>query len=590
MDHCHAPLLLAVLLSACHATGSRTERAANAHPNVLVILTDDQGHGDLRSHGNPVLDTPRLDALAAESAAMERFYVSPVCTPTRAALMTGRNSVRTRAIDTYRGRAMMAPAEVTIAEVLRDAGYATGLFGKWHLGDNHPMRPQDQGFEKVLCHRGGGLAQPADHIDNRRRYTDAILFEDGVPVQTEGFCMDVYAQHAVRFMEESAAADRPFFAYVATNTPHGPFHDVPEELRAKYAGRDLSGVLDDPKQADRLARCLAMVENVDQNVGRLLDAIERLGLAEDTIVVYLHDNGPNMRRYVGEMRGMKSEVFEGGIRTPFFVRWPGVVPAGLRRAEIAAHVDLWPTLVEATGVDAPAVEDQDGRSIWPLLTDTAAEWPDRLLHIQAHRGDRRVAEHNFAVIGQRYKLLRASGFGRETPPADSAFALFDLENDPREEADLFSAEPEIAASLLRAHREWFADAIDHEGFGTPPPIVVDFDVEPSHELNRNDWRPIGGGYGAAGEWHLSSASDRRLTVRVRTRGGPKAPGTARVEVMIDGEVQAASDVVIDDRRARLDHEMEEAVLLPRGAHRLGVRVTIGDAPWAAEHVILAPAR
>jgi arylsulfatase/arylsulfatase A len=552
---------------------------AAAPPNILLIMTDDQGAGDLGCAGNPVLDTPHLDALASESTSFRRFYVSPVCTPTRAALMTGRASARTRAIDTFRGRAMMDPSEVTIAEVLRDAGYATGLFGKWHLGDCYPMRPMDQGFQRVLMHRGGGLAQPSDPIGNERRYTDAILLRDGVEVRTSGYCMDVYVDEAIAFIEESVGAGRPFFAYLATNTPHGPFHDVPEGLYEKYRARDLSAVLDDPSRADAVARTFAMIENIDRNVGRLLAALERLDVTDETLVLYLHDNGPAIARYVGPMRGTKATVYEGGIRTPFFVRWPGRVPAGAVREEIAAHVDVWPTLVEAAGAEPFADTSIDGRSLLALLEGREVAWPERHLFIQAHRGDARVARHQFAVIGPRYKLLRASGFGREALPPDAPpLELYDLLEDPFERRNLADARPEIVAEMLAAHDAWFADVTGGPGHGTPPRIVVATDAEPRTVLTRNDWRPSDDrAYGSAGTWWLFVPAPATLDARVLFRTPIDSPTVHLVAGDLARDVQLSGPVT----------EVPIGALeFPAGSCNLTVRMTSNGAPIPLEHVIL----
>lgn len=581
------PALLALLAPLAPLSPAQ-DASGPRGPSVLIVLTDDQGLGDLGVTGNPVLATPHIDRLAAEGASMRRFYVSPVCTPTRAALLTGRNSLRTRAVDTYRGRAMMAPEEVTLAEVLRDAGYATGLFGKWHLGDSHPMRPRDQGFEEVLGHRGGGLAQPADAIENDGRYTDPILYRDGVEQRTRGFCMDVYTDAALDFIERSVESGRPFLAYLATNTPHGPFHDVPMELYEELRGRDLSPLVEDPRRVDDLARCYAMVENVDRNVGRLLDGLEALEVADRTIVVYLHDNGPNLRRYTAGLRGMKSEVYEGGIRSPLFVRWPGVVPAGLERDEVAAHVDLWPTLLEATGVRAPAVQGLDGRSLWPLLRGLRVDWSERLVHLQAHRGDRRVVEHNFAVVGRRYKLLRASGFGRERLPEDPApLELYDLLADPGETRDLAGERPELVAELLAAHRAWFAEASDHPGFGTPPAIRLDLGAVPVHELNRNDWRPTGPGYGDAGAWLVELQGELELDALLRVRSAPAGEDPLQVRITLDGRPLRES-VYSEARTAgRPLRIVEPGLRLDAGTHWLGVELLVGDGRVPCEHLVLA---
>lgn len=208
--------------------------SVSAQPNIIIIMPDDMGYGDLGATGNPVIRTPHIDKLASEAAELTDFYVSPVCSPTRACLMTGRYNHRTRCIDTFKGRSMMDPEEVTAAELLKEAGYATGIFGKWHLGDNYPMRPQDQGFDEVLIHRGGGLAQPSEPIENDNRYTDPILFHNGEQVQREGYCTDIYFDEAIEFMKASQAAGKPFFAYLPPNAPHAPYHDVPEELLDYY--------------------------------------------------------------------------------------------------------------------------------------------------------------------------------------------------------------------------------------------------------------------------------------------------------------------------------------------------------------------
>ncbi|MCB0855753.1 MAG: sulfatase-like hydrolase/transferase, partial [Bacteroidetes bacterium] len=208
-------------------------------PNIILVITDDQGIGDLSIHGNPVIHTPNIDSMAARSASLTRFYVSPVCAPTRASIMTGRYNYRTRVVDTWIGRAMMDTEEVTVAELLKDAGYQTGIFGKWHLGDCYPMRPIDQGFDESLVIKGGGLAQPSEPYANNRQYTDPILFQNGEEMQTKGYCTDVYFDAALNFITQSHQKQKPFFAYIPTNAPHGPFHDVPEELKEKYLNMDL---------------------------------------------------------------------------------------------------------------------------------------------------------------------------------------------------------------------------------------------------------------------------------------------------------------------------------------------------------------
>ncbi|MCZ6597704.1 MAG: arylsulfatase [Planctomycetota bacterium] len=495
------------VLAACRGAPHRPAPEAPARPNVVLIMTDDQGLGDFAHAGHPALETPNLDRLARESPSVRRFYVSPVCSPTRASLMTGRWNYRTRVVDTWIGRSMMEPDEVTIAELLRPAGYATGIFGKWHLGDCYPLRPIDQGFDQALVHRGGGIAQPSEPPANERRYTDPILFRNGEEVATEGYCTDVYFDAALDFIDASLAEGRPFFAYVATNAPHGPYHDVPEELYAKYLAKGV---------ADREARICAMIENIDANVGRMLAHLDARGLTENTLVVFLNDNGPAGGRYVAGLRGSKAGVHEGGIRSPLFVRWPGHLDPATVIEPIAAHVDVLPTILEAVGVPAPADLHLDGRSLLPLLAGAEPPWPERRIFLQSHRGDVPAFEHHFAVIGQRWKLVRASGFGRHEPEADHPFELYDLIEDPGESNDLAAELPHVVAELREAYARWFADVSGTRPDNyAPPRIVIGDTAETRTVLTRQDWRTAEGqGWGDGGAWLLEARAPTELEVTV----------------------------------------------------------------------------
>ncbi|MHC5001909.1 MAG: arylsulfatase [Planctomycetota bacterium] len=501
--------------------------------NVVLVMTDDQGWGDLGVHGNPVVRTPAIDRLAAGSARLDRFYVSPVCTPTRASLVTGRWCQRTTAIDTWIGRAMLGPEEVTVAEILRDAGWATGIFGKWHLGDCYPMRPGEQGFETSLVHRGGGIGQPADPEGGEGRYTDPVLFRDGERVEASGYCTDVYFREAIGWIQRQHDAGRPFFAYIATNAPHGPFHDVPEDEYRHYAAQDLSASrfpqppgapLPETADADVLARIFAMIENIDRNVGRLLDAIDRLGVADRTLVLYLHDNGPNTRRYAGRMRGRKGEVYEGGIRSPLLARWPGRLPSGVVTGPIGAHVDVLPTILDACGVPLPAGLVIDGRSLLPALTGAPAP-AERTVVIQAHRGDVPVRYHNAAVITPRWKLVSPSGFGREVERIEPAFELYDLPADPFERRDRAAERPEVVARLRAAYDAWFeaVGATDASRYA-PPRIHVGASAAPRVVLTRQDWRRAAprGGWGDMGRWSVLVVDEGPYRVRVRLVPGQTA--------------------------------------------------------------------
>jgi arylsulfatase/arylsulfatase A len=558
-------------------------------PNIILIMTDDQGRGDFSCMDNPVIKTPHLDRLAEGAAWMTRFYVSPVCAPTRACLMTGRYNYRTRAIDTFVGRAMMEPEEVTVAEVLRDAGYATGIFGKWHLGDCYPMRPMDQGFEESLVHRGGGIGQPGDPPDGESKYSDPVLFHNGRQVQTEGYCTDVYFNSAMKWIEQQHDKGRSFFAYIPTNAPHGPFHDVPEDLYEQYMKMDLQSIMlqkNNPKgyrnNTDTIARIFAMIANIDENVGRLQKKLKDLNILDNTIVIFLTDNGPNSLRYVGDVRGMKSNVHEGGIRTVFWVHWPAQLKAGYKCDVTAAHIDVMPTLLDACGIAPPANVKFDGRSILPLLKGEKVEWPERTLFIQSHRGDLPVLYHHVAGIRQQWKLVHPSGFGREQLPHPPKWELYDLLADPGERNNLAGEHPEIVQDLKKKYEQWFEDVGSTRPDNyAPPRIYVGTPHENPVVLTRQDWRHDAGkpwALDSNGHWELYVASEGMYNVNVRF----KQPGArTRVELRIGDQTQS---LMVDPFDGGCTFRN---IALKPGNANLAVTMAIGDkkqGPWQVDVV------
>ncbi len=553
---------------------------AAERPNVIVIMTDDQGYGDFGVTGNPVIRTPHLDALAEASASLSNFYVSPVCAPTRASLMTGRYNYRTRVVDTFKGRAMMEPEEVTVAEVLQQAGYATGIFGKWHLGDNYPLRPIDQGFDTSLIHAGGGLAQPSEPLENKRRYTDPILFRNGQQVQTEGYCTDVYFEAARDFIDRNQAADRPFFIYLPTNAPHGPYHDVPQQLYDYYKSIDLTPVLEGrPQDADRVARIFAMIENVDQNVGQLRAHLAERKLSDNTLLMFLVDNGPNTRRYVGPFRGKKAEVHEGGIRSPLWAHWPARLPAGTTSDRIAAHLDVMPTVLAAAGVAVPEDLELDGRNLLPLLEGRDPAWPDRQLVIQAHRGNAPVPFHHFALRTQRWKLLHPTGFGRETMPENVPFELYDMATDQGETINLAESRPERVEALKAKYLAWFEDVSSTRPDNyAPPRIVIGTDQDPLSVLTKQDWRPgATPGWGSRGKWLVTAQQPATYDVDVVWEA-PLGPARATLHV-------GDRDYPIQWQASRQRLEFD-GIEIPAGETSIGVTATADGKPRDPYHVRL----
>lgn len=546
-------------------------------PNVVLIMTDDQGYGDFGVTGNPVIQTPHLDAMAARSVWMKTFYVSPVCSPTRASLLTGRYNYRTRVIDTYLGRSMIDPVEVTLAEVLRDAGYATGIFGKWHLGDNYPMRAMDQGFEESLVHRGGGLAQPAEPPENARRYTNPILVHNGTLKQTTGYCTDVYFSAAIDWIRESQAAGKPFFAYIATNAPHNPLHDVPPLWYEQYKDQDLAQLItvapwlaahhgpDDP-----LARIAAMISNIDDNVGRLFRALDDAKLTENTLIIFLNDNGPATIRYAGPFRGSKTEVYEGGVRSPLWMHWPGKLKAGYTRDELTAHIDVFPTILEACGVAPPADVKLDGRSFWGLATGAQEQWPARPLVIQTHRGDAPVARHHFMVREGNWKLLRASGFGRDSIGGNPPYELYDLAADPGESNNLAGAERETVARLLAQYDAWFTDvsATRPDNYA-PPRIHIGTEHENPTTLTRQDWRGGSWATDAIGHWLVTvEPGDYTVTATFTPRNEPGTIELRHGEHVVRMGIAAGADRCVFERVPLAQGNAEiQAVIEHAGASR-----------------------
>lgn len=472
----------------------RRARAENAQaprrPNIVLTIADDQGYGDIGYHGNEKIRTPNLDRIASESVRLTQFYVSPVCAPTRASLMTGRYNYRTGVVDTYLGRSMMHPDEVTLAEILAKAGYRTGIFGKWHLGDNYPMRPNDQGFQEALVHRGGGIGQPSDPPGGSS-YFDPVLQHNGVEKKYSGYCTDIFANAAMRFIEENR--DRPFFAYLATNAPHTPL-----EIAKSYVSPYLEMGLN-----ETTAKVYGMVANIDENIGLLLARLKKLGLAENTIVIFLTDNGPQQERYTYGLRGRKGTVYEGGIRVPCFVRWPSILKSGRNIDRIAAHIDVLPTLLDACGARTPDGLLLDGVSLLPLLRGQDVPWPDRTLFFQWHRGDVPELYRACAARSQRYKLVN----GKE---------LYDIAADPGETKDIAASHPDVVERLRAAYEKWFREVSATRGYD-PPRIYLGTRFENPVTLTRQDWRGPRAGWGndSRGYWDVfvQNAGDYAITLR-----------------------------------------------------------------------------
>lgn len=524
--------------------------AAARRPNVLLVMTDDQGFGDLSIHGNPHLKTPNMDSIATAGAQFTQFQVCPVCSPTRSSLMTGRYNYRTGILDTFLGRSMMHPDEVTVAQPLAAAGYRTGIFGKWHLGDNYPLRAIEHGFQEALVIKGGGLGQPSDPPESKGSYFDPILQHNGKAERQQGYCTDIFFNAATRFIEDSR--NRPFFVYLPTNAPHGPLQIAENWVEPfRKAGLD-----------ENTARVYGMVANLDFNLGRLLERLKALDLERDTIVIFLSDNGMAGKRYNYGMRGTKGTVYQGGIRAPFFVRWPGVVQPGRKVDRIAAHIDVFPTLLEACGVQPPGGRKIDGRSLMPLLRGNSANWADRTLYTQWHRGDEPVLYRSCAARTQRYKLVD----GKE---------LYDMEADPAEAHDVSDAHPDVVARMRKGYEEWFRD-VGSQGYA-PPRIYIGTKFENPVILTRQDWRGPQAGWGSKslGYWEVDVREAASYRIRVQM---PPVAADGQVEFRLNGATQKTA-VKQGATECTLD-----PVKVPKGPGRLEAEIQAGGQTLGVSYV------
>ncbi|MFN8179226.1 MAG: arylsulfatase [bacterium] len=446
------PLSLPIRLGACLglflALVAPAPAAPSKRPNIVLILTDDQGWGDLHANGNPVLETPVMDRLVAEGVSFDRFYVDPVCAPTRASLLTGRYALRAGVTGVTRGRETMRSDEVTLAEILRQAGYATGCFGKWHNGAHYPNTPNGQGFDEFLGFCGG-------HIND---YFDPHLVHNGEPVKTKGYVTDVITDAAMAFIRKHRGG--PFLVYLPYNAPHKPLQ-VPDREYDRYRSRGLD---------EETSAIYGMLAKVDENVGRVLAELDELKLRERTIVVFLSDNGPSTDRWNGDMKGIKANIDEGGTRVPLMIRWSGHLPAGVVVKSIAAHIDLVPTLTELCGVAKPESLRWDGVSLVPQLQGKS-DAADRTLFVHMPL-EGRVREGPGAV---RTPQFRAVWLGTALP-----CSLFDMVEDPGQKRNVAEANPGVVKRLREAYDAWLADctsrSIDR------PPIPVGYPESPTVSL------------------------------------------------------------------------------------------------------------
>lgn len=423
-------------------------------PNIVFVLTDDQGYGDLGCGGNPIVNTPNIDAFASESVRLTNFHVGPTCAPTRAGLMTGHYANSTGVWHTVGGRSLLRDNEWTLATALKEQGYRTGIFGKWHLGDAYPYRPHDRGFETTVVHGGGGISQTPDYWGND--YFDDTYFVNGEPQKFHGYCTDVFFDEALQYIE--ANKEDPFFCYIATNAPHGPFN-VEDHYADKYRGT----------VNENRARFYGMIENIDDNFKKLRDRLDELGLSDNTILMFMTDNGTSCgvtldhEQFVTDgfnngLRGQKSSKYDGGHRVPFFIRWPdGIQEHDKNLNQLTANVDFMPTLLDLCSINRHPDVNFHGISLKPLIQGEVEDLPDRAIVTDSQRLIKPVKWRKSAVMRGKWRLID----GRE---------LYDIDKDREQRHDIASAHPELVEKLRSDYEEWWNKV--SVAFDEPIPLSI----------------------------------------------------------------------------------------------------------------------
>jgi arylsulfatase A-like enzyme len=459
----------------------------NKKPNVIIIMTDDQGFGDLGINKNPNIITPNIDQFASESVRFDNFFVSPVCAPTRASLMTGRYSLRTGVRDTYNGGAIMSNTETTIAEILKEADYSTGIFGKWHLGDNYPFRPSEQGFDESIIHLAGGIGQVGDftnYYKGNTSYFDPILWKNNKKNQYDGYCSDIFAENAVKFIEKNK--NKPFFCYLSFNAPHTPLQ-VPKKYYNMYKDLDPELGFNDESLASKMSekdkedarRIYGMVTNIDDNVGKVLNKLTELGIEEETIIIFMTDNGPQQFRYNSNMKGLKGTVYNGGTRVPFYIKYAEKFKNSKVISRMSAHIDILPTILELCNLKIPSDRKIDGQSLVPLIN--SKPFNDR--HLFSY-WTRRFPEKyiNMSIQNDNYKLVGNNDYNGKIKD----FELYDLIADPLESKNVINQNIEIAKSFKIEMDNSIDDLLSSENIKNPPRIIIGSEFENPTVLNRND--------------------------------------------------------------------------------------------------------
>ena len=547
-------------------------------PNVVIVMTDDQGYGDLSCHGNPVLKTPNIDQLHSESVRLTDYHVSPTCSPTRSAFVTGHWTNRTGVWHTIMGRSMLRENEVTMGQVFQGRRIRNRYVWKMALWETTiPFRPEDRGYTEVMRHGGGGVGQTPDYWDNA--YFDGSYWHNGQPEAVKGFCTDVFFDSAKSFIRDSHKAGKPFLAYIATNAPHGPMH-APEKFAAPYANLKTGGVA--------LQHFFGMIANIDDNVGRLRTFLQEEGLTNNTIFIFTTDNGSSSgwKVFNAGMRAGKGSEYDGGHRVPFFMHWPaGHVSGGRDVAPITAHVDVLPTLIDLCGIPSPTGVQFDGTSLRPLLEDQTVSWGDRILVTDSQRVKDPIKWRKSSVMTSQWRLIN----GRQ---------LYDIKADPGQQSDVASGHPEVVERLRKFYDAWWDELLPT--FSNDTAIYLGHPAENPARLTSHDWITTGltpwnqahirkafNGDKNTGFWNVMVYEDGQYEVRLRRwpqtadlaidaelTPGPPVPGVKAYRTTPGRAIRPVKatleigETFVEQPVRKGDHEIVFNLRLPKGKTRM----------------------
>lgn len=475
MTRTYICLLITTVLFLFSCARKKTEEAAiKPKPNIILVITDDQGYGDLGHTGNPIIKTPAIDKFSTESVNLTNYHVGTTCAPTRAGLLTGRNCNRNGVWHTIMGASMLNAGEITLADVFKKNGYKTGMFGKWHLGDNHPFLPHDRGFEESFYHGGGGIGQTPDYWNND--YFDDTYFRNGVPEKQTGYCTDVWFDEAIKFVE--AKKNDPFLCYLSLNAPHGPYN-LPEAYYNRYKDED--------QITETQKRFYGMITNIDDNFSKLLKKLDELGITDNTIVIFTTDNGTargysvdrktnQVFGYNAGMRGTKGSEYEGGHRVPFIIRWPkGGLVGGKKLGGLTAHVDMLPTLTKLTGHEFISSKPMDGTDISDYLL-SKSEVPKRFLVTDTQRVPWPVKGKNSCVMDGNWRLIKGT-------------ELYNISEDPGQTSNLADQNAEKVVEMNAFYERWWEDVIKETKFSVIELGADSIDVITCHDARTIDKYP-----------------------------------------------------------------------------------------------------